>query len=166
MANDPNWRLPEVPSFTLDSPDFEPGGPLPGWAREDGGGQSPALRWHGAPAETRSYALTVYDPDAPTGSGFWHWAVYGLPADLAELPRDASATVPGITLPNEYRQESFTGAAPPAGHGEHRYFFTLSALDTDALEVPARATPAVLGFLMREHVIGRAQLVGTAETPA
>jgi Raf kinase inhibitor-like YbhB/YbcL family protein len=175
MPNDPNWRLPEVPAFTLTSPDFQNGDRLPVWARGSGAdaeNRSPALEWSDVPAGTRSFALTMYDPDAPTGSGYWHWAVYGIPADTDALPADAGNPGAGllperaITLPNEARAERYAGAAPPAGHGEHRYFFTLSALDVPSLDIAPGSTPAVLGFLMREHVIGRAQLVGTAVTPA
>ena len=75
MSNDPNWRLPEVPTFTLESPDFAEGEKLPDWARADGGNRIPTLRWSGAPEGTKSFAVTLYDPDAPTGSGFWHCAV-------------------------------------------------------------------------------------------
>ena len=169
MANHPNWRLPEVDTFTLESPDFADGKPLPTTARQDSGNRSPALRWKDAPEGTKSFALTLYDPDAPTGSGFWHWAVYNIPADVTELPAGAGTdgTLPegAIVLPNEMRGEEYTGAAPPPGDGEHRYFFTLSAL-SDTLELPKGATPAVLGFMLRGIILGRAQLVGLAETPA
>lgn len=175
MVNDPNWRLPEVPAFTLVSPDFADGGTLPQWARAtDAGGEnrSPMLHWEGAPSGTRSFALTMYDPDAPTGSGFWHWAVFNIPATITSLPQDAGSPETGllpagsITLPNELGLSHYFGAAPPAGHGEHRYFFTLSALDVERLELPADATPAVLGFTMLGHVVARAQFVGVTETPA
>lgn len=168
MTNDPNWRLPEVPEFTLESPDFAYGQELPNTVRADGGNVSPALRWTGAPAATKSYVLTLYDPDAPTGSGFWHWAIRDIPADTTELSAGVGSDLPdgARAMPNEMRIAEFGGAAPPPGHGPHRYFFTLSALDVDALDVPDDATPAVLGFMMREHVIGRAQLMGTSETPA
>lgn len=175
MANDPNWNLPEVPSFELSSPDFAQGDHLPRWARGSGAGaqdRSPALSWRGAPAATRSYTLTVYDPDAPTGSGYWHWAVYNIPSTVSALPADAGNPHAGllpegaITLPNTASQERYLGAAPPAGHGEHRYFFTVSALDVPSLDIPAGSTPAVLGFILRDHVIARAQLMGIAETPA
>lgn len=171
--NDPNWKLPEVPAFTLTSPEFDDGEFLPRWTRATGAGgedRSPTLHWSGAPEATRSYALTCYDPDAPTGSGYWHWAVYNIPADVTALPQGAgdpgSGLLPegAITLPNEARDERFGGAAPPAGHGPHRYVFTVSALDVDRLDVPSGATPATLGFLMRNHVIGRAQLTGLQET--
>ena len=92
MVNDPNWRLPEVPTFSLVSPDFRDGDTLPQWARSAGAGgedRSPTLHWDGAPSGTRSFALTVYDPDAPTGSGWWHWAVCNLDAKVTSLPADA-----------------------------------------------------------------------------
>ncbi|GAB3405576.1 hypothetical protein GCM10027515_19070 [Schumannella luteola] len=175
MANDPNWRLPEVPSFELTSTDFEPGGALPTSARSaifgaGGDDRSPALAWSGAPEGTRSFVLTVYDPDAPTGSGFWHWSVRDIPGDAASLPGDAgnpdAALLPAgvVTGPNEAGLQRFLGAAPPSGHGEHRYFFTLTALDVPTLEVDAAATPAIIGFTMLGHVLGRAQLIGTTIT--
>jgi Raf kinase inhibitor-like YbhB/YbcL family protein len=164
MANDPNWRLPAVHSFTLESPDFANGEPLPTWARADSGNRAPSLSWSGAPEGTKSFVITVYDPDAPTGSGFWHFAAYNLPADTTEL---IGGELPdGATIvKNEVGQYAFMGAAPPAGHGVHRYFFTVSAL-SEKIEIPADATPAVLGFTLRESLLGRAQLMGTAETPA
>ena len=177
MVMDPNWRLPDVPSFSLVSPDFSEGDSLPRWARSGiagagGEDRSPTLHWEGAPSGTRSYALTVYDPDAPTGSGWWHWAVYNIPSSISSLPADAGNPAAGllpagaITLPNEIRLERYLGAAPPPGNGEHRYFFTVTALDVERLEIADGSTPAILGFTMREHVIARAQLVGVTETPA
>lgn len=164
MVNDPNWRLPEVPTFTLESPDFADGERLPDWARADGGNRAPTLRWTGAPEGTVSFALTVYDPDAPTGSGFWHFAAYNLPAETTELI-DAELPEAAIPVKNELGQLAFMGAAPPPGHGEHRYVFTVSAL-SETLDLPADATPAVLGFTLRGSLLGRAQLTGTQETPA
>lgn len=173
MTNDPNWRLPEVPSFSLTSPDFKDGQPLPDSARSSdlgGADRSPALVWSGAPETTQSYVLTMYDPDAPTGSGFWHWCVTDIPADVAGFDGGAGAAdgpLPATATRrrNEYGSDTFLGAAPPAGHGLHRYFLTLSALDVPKLEVPDDATPAVVGFMLREHLVARAQLVGTADVP-
>jgi Raf kinase inhibitor-like YbhB/YbcL family protein len=176
--NDPHARLPEVPSFTLTSSSLTDGGPLAP-AQLSGmfgvpGGQdaSPQLSWSGAPEGTRSYAVTVYDPDAPTGSGFWHWAVADVPASVTSLPEGAGddtgsgLPAPARQLPNDARAPRFIGGAPPAGHGPHRYVITVSALDVETLEVPDDATPAFLGATIAGHVLGRAHLVGTAETPA
>lgn len=175
MVNDPFWNLPEVPAFTLTSPDLAPGATLPQWARSGiahagGEDRSPALEWSGVPDGTRSFALTMYDPDAPTGSGWWHWAVHGIPADTRSLARNAGDPDAGllpagtVTLPNEIRLARYLGAAPPAGHGDHRYFFVLSALSVETLDVPAEATPAYLGFVLRDHIIGRAVLMGISRT--
>lgn len=176
MTNDPNWRLREVPSFPLSSPDFADGEPLPVWARSGiagAGGEdvSPELSWSDVPAGARSLVVTCFDPDAPTSSGWWHWAVCNLPADLTGLPRNAGDPTAGLlpagalTLPCEIRLDRFQGAAPPSGHGPHRYVFTVSALDISAVEIATDATPAMLGFLIAPHVIARAQLTGTSETP-
>jgi Raf kinase inhibitor-like YbhB/YbcL family protein len=176
MLNDPNWRLPEVPSFELTSPDFAEGEMLPQWARSGiagagGDDRSPQLDWAGAPAGTKSYAVTLYDPDAPTGSGWWHWAAYNIPASVTSLETDAGNPDAGllpegaITLPNEIRLERYLGAAPPAGNGVHRYFFTVSALDVERLELEPGSTPALLGFTLFDHVIARAQLMGRSQTP-
>lgn len=174
MTNDPLWRLREVPALEVRSPDFSEGGALPEWARARGAGgedRSPELRWTGAPDGTRSFVVRVFDPDAPTMSGFWHWGVYDVPARFDRLERGAGTPGSGllpagaITVANELRGEEYTGAAPPSGHGEHRYFFVVSALDTDHLGVPGGATPAVLGFLLRAHELARGVTVGTSITP-
>ncbi|MGP2439377.1 YbhB/YbcL family Raf kinase inhibitor-like protein [Streptomyces sp. JW3] len=177
-ANDPFARLPEAASFTVTSTTVADGG---AWALDQYSGisgvpggrdRSPQLSWSGAPQGTRSYAVTVYDPDAPTGSGFWHWAVADLPATVTDLPEgagdDTGAALPegAYQLPNDARAARFLGAAPPAGHGPHRYFVVVHALDVDTIGVPADATPAVLGFTMAGHILGRAVLTATAETPA
>ena len=173
MTNDPLWRLPAVAPLEVRSPDFDDGAELPTWARaRAAGGEelSPELRWTGAPAGTRSFVVRVFDPDAPTMSGFWHWAVYDLPATVDHLPRGAGTPISGllpagaVTVANEYRSEDYAGAAPPAGHGAHRYVFTVSALDVARLEVPGGATPAVLGFLLRTHELARGSTTGTSIT--
>lgn len=177
MTNDPNWKLRDVPSFTLESPDVSPGAPLPQWARSGiagagGEDRSPELRWSGAPAATRSYVVQVYDPDAPTSSGWWHWAVANIPASTTSLPQNAGDPDAGLlpegafTVPNELRLQRYMGAAPPAGHGPHRYFFTVTALDVERLDLDANATPGLLGFLIFDHAIARAQFYATSETPA
>jgi len=165
MSNHPNWRLPEVPTFTLESPDFAEGAKLPDWARADGGNRAPMLRWSGAPEGTKSFAVTLFDPDAPTGSGFWHFAAYDIPASTNELVASGPLPEPAKILKNEVGQRGFMGAAPPPGHGPHRYFFTVSALGVEHLDLSEDATPAVLGFTLRASLLGRAQLMGTQETP-
>lgn len=175
MANDPNWRLPQVPTFTLVSPDFRDGDTLPQWARSGivgagGEDRSPTLHWQGAPSGTRSFALTMYDPDAPTGSGWWHWSVYNLSAKVTSLAADAGNPEVGLlpagaqTVHNEIRQQRYLGAAPPPGHGEHRYYFTVSALDVERIDLPDDCTPAVLGMHIVGHIVGRAQLLGVSES--
>jgi len=165
MSNHPNWRLPEVPTFTLESPDFAEGDKLPDWARADGGNRAPTLRWLGAPEGTKSFAVTLFDPDAPTGSGFWHFAAYDIPASTTELVASEPLPEPAKILKNEVGQRGFMGAAPPPGHGPHRYFFTVSALSVEHLDISEDATPAVLGFTLRASLLARAQLMGTQETP-
>jgi Raf kinase inhibitor-like YbhB/YbcL family protein len=167
----PYALLPAVPTFTLASSDLEDGGALPLDHRSaSAGGRdvSPQLRWSGAPAGTRSYAVTMYDADAPTPSGFWHWAVIGIPARVTSLPRNAGApdgaTLPegAVQLPNDARVASYLGAAPPPGDPPHRYFIVVHALDVDTLPVPADGTPAYLSFVMLGHTLARATVLATA----
>jgi Raf kinase inhibitor-like YbhB/YbcL family protein len=155
-----------VPSFTVTSADVEEGATLKSAQVHAEGNTSPQLRWEGFPPETKSFAVTCYDPDAPTGSGFWHWAVANIPASVSELP--AGAGSPGsndlpegaLTLANDAGMKGYVGAAPPPGHGEHRYYFAVHAVDTEKLELPENASPAYLGFNLFSHTLGRAVLVG------
>ncbi|MFB7667592.1 YbhB/YbcL family Raf kinase inhibitor-like protein [Kitasatospora sp. NPDC056138] len=177
-TNNPFARLPETASFTVTSTTVTDGAAWPveqysGLSGIPGGKDvSPQLSWSGAPEGTRSYAVTVYDPDAPTGSGFWHWAVADIPATVTELLEgagdDTGSSLPegAFQLPNDARMARFIGAAPPAGHGPHRYFIVVHALDVATIGVDTEATPAVLGFTMAGHILGRAVLTATAETPA
>lgn len=153
--------------FTLASPTIKPGSMLTeaqvfkGFGCE-GRNLSPALKWSGAPQGTKSFALTVYDPDAPTGSGWWHWVVYNLPADVSELPEGAGAP-DGKGLPagtaqgrTDFGAPGFGGACPPKGDKPHRYIFTLYALKTEKLELPADATAALVGFMIHANQLGKA----------
>lgn len=169
---DPYLIVPKVPEFTLVSNDITEGEPLPSFVFGAGSGgtdTSPHLAWLDAPAGTKSYAITCYDPDAPTGAGFWHWAVANIPATVTEVARGAgspdSQLLPegAITLPNELREPKFIGAGPPEGTGVHHYWFVVHALDVETLDVNPQQTPAVLGFMMRNHTLGRAILVATGE---
>lgn len=171
--HDPYAQLATLRDFaplTLTSTDVTDGEPLPKaqWGAAGGGEDiSPQLSWSGAPAGTKSFALSCFDPDAPTGSGFWHWAVHDIPADVTSLPAGAGAgTVQGITLRNEVGLASFIGAGPPPGTGVHRYFFVVDALDVEHLELAEDATPAVLGFNRHFHSLARGILIGTATADA
>ena len=167
---DPFARFGEVPLFNLTSSVMVDGGPLAAaqyGAGAGGADVSPDLHWSGFPAETKSFALTVFDPDAPTGSGFWHWAVFNIPADVDSLPTGAgvenSVLLPAgaVVMPNEARELTFIGAGPPPGTGTHRYQFVLHALDVADLGVDPGATPAVLGFNVHFHTLARAVLEAT-----
>ena len=166
-------RLKDFPRMTLTSADFEEGQALPKecWSAGMGGAdRSPQLSWSGAPEGTRSFAVSCFDPDAPTGSGYWHWAVYDIDASTTELPAGAGDGAAGslpsgaVTLPNEARNERYNGAAPPETTGVHRYFFVVDALDVSHLDIPPGSTPAVLGFNRHFHSLGRGILTGTASS--
>jgi Raf kinase inhibitor-like YbhB/YbcL family protein len=124
---------------------------------------SPALSWRGSPRGTKSFALTVYDPDAPTGSGWWHWVVYNLPANVRELP--AGAGNPGGELPagavqghTDFGTSGFGGACPPAGDKPHRYIFTVYALKSEKISVPDEASAAMVGFMIHANALAKASL--------
>src|SRR5215204_1111574 len=168
----PYELLPQLPTFTLTSESVTDGQPLAndqvsGIMGAGGSDISPQLSWSGFPEGTRSFAVTVYDPDAPTASGFWHWAVANLPASVTGLPggagdKDAPQLPEGaIQLRNDGGFAGYVGAAPPSGHGPHRYFVVVHAVDTDTLDVTADTTPAVLGFNLFFHTLARATLVTT-----
>lgn len=133
-----------------------------------GGNRSPALAWSGAPAGTRSFVVTAYDPDAPTGSGWWHWVLYDLPATTAALPEGAgqaggqplpAGTVQGTS---DYGVAGFGGACPPPGDKPHRYIFTVHALKVDKLQPPlANVSPALIGFLVHFDELASASVVAT-----
>ena len=163
--------LPQVPSFTVSSTDLKDGEALPqplvsAKMGLDGQDLSPQLSWADFPPETQGFAVTVYDPDAPTTSGFWHWAVFGIPATVTELPSgaaDGGLPEGAVQLRNDAGFAGFVGAAPPAGHGPHSYYVVVHALDTDDLGVPADASCAMLGFNLFSHTLARGTIVGTHE---
>ncbi len=170
MSHDPYAALPHVPVFKVTSADVSEGEELgtaqvSGVMGAGGGDISPQLSWSGFPAPTKSFAVTVYDPDAPTASGFWHWAVLDIPVTTTELATgagdDAGAGLPrgAIQLRNDGGARRFIGAAPPEGHIRHRYFVVIHAVDVERLDVPEDATPALLGFNLFTHTLGRAQVV-------
>ncbi len=167
----PYLGMPEKPGFEVTSTEMAHGEFLPASAYNTpaGGNRSPQLSWSGFPEGTKSFVVTCFDPDAPTGSGFWHWAVANIPAEVTHL--EAGAGDPAqrllpegaVTFPNETREPAWTGAAPPEHTGVHHYWFVVHALDTDRIELDPQATPAVLGFMMREHVLARGILVAKGE---
>lgn len=124
-----------------------------------GGDLSPHLNWKNAPEGTKSFAITVYDPDAPTGSGWWHWQVVNLPTSVTELATGASSINSDSSfkesrqIRNDYGIEGFGGACPPEGHGVHRYRFTVHALSVDKLELPENASGALTGYMINQHTI-------------
>ena len=163
--------LASAAGFTLTSPDVKPNAMMDKKFEFNGFGcagenKSPALKWTGAPKDTKSFALTVYDPDAPTGSGWWHWSVVNIPASTTELPADAGA-VGGANLPKgalavrtDFGQAGWGGACPPEGDKPHRYIFTVYALKTDKLDIPPDATAALAGFMINANQIGKASFTG------
>ncbi|QEE23563.1 YbhB/YbcL family Raf kinase inhibitor-like protein [Rhodanobacter glycinis] len=157
-------------TFRLFGNELHEGGVLPMAQVSDGAGyqgenRSPRLAWEGVPEGTKSLVLTMYDPDAPTGSGFWHWVVVDIPPQAVELPAGAGSGL--MPLPVGARQtrtdlgiNGYVGAAPPPG-AAHRYVFTLHAVAVDTLPVPDDASGALVGFLTRMNAIGAASFTVT-----
>jgi len=130
-----------------------------------GDNMSPAFSWVHPPAGTKSFALTLFDPDAPTGSGWWHWVCFDIPAHIAELPKGAGNPAMGL-MPdgavqslNDYKTYGYGGPCPPEGHGIHQYIFTLYALDMETLGLDKEINPAVVGFNINAHVIEKSSVV-------
>jgi Raf kinase inhibitor-like YbhB/YbcL family protein len=153
--------------FTLSSPTIKPNSTL----GQDqvfnsfgctGKNISPALKWSGAPKDTKSFAVTVYDPDAPTGSGWWHWVTYNIPASVTELAQGAGEAG-GAQMPKgamqgktDFGSAAFGGACPPPGDKPHHYIFTVFALKTDKIDVPADASAALVGYMLNANKLGKA----------
>ena len=128
-----------------------------------GGNRSPQLSWSGAPEGTRSFALTCYDPDAPTGSGFWHWVVANIPVNVTELALGAgksSMPAGSVTVRNDAGTREYIGPCPPQGDHPHRYIFTIFAVGAEALQVNEDTTPAVVGFQLHFNTLAKAELMG------
>jgi len=163
----PEDYLPEAPPLKVTSGDVGTG-VFPDACLADimgmtGDNKSPHLSWEGAPADTQSYAVTCFDPDAPTGSGFWHWVVFDIPADVTELPQGAAS---GNGLPkgakqarNDTGENGYIGPAPPPGHGDHRYVFTVHALKVPELGVDETAMPAFVGFNLTFNTVARGSVI-------
>ncbi len=130
----------------------------------NGGNISPELHWSNAPSGTKSFVVTVYDPDAPTGSGFWHWTVFNIPANVNRLERNIAANperlpTGAVQAVNDTGASGFIGACPPVGDKAHRYIYTIYALNT-TLDLNEKTTPAVLGFSLNGKVLAKSQFVG------
>jgi len=159
-------------AFELHSSDIQAGKPMPK-AQEysgfgcDGGNVSPELSWSGAPAGTKSFAVTAYDPDAPTGSGWWHWVIFNIPADVHHLARNAGdpavhlAPKGSVQSRTDYGSMGFGGACPPKGDKAHRYQFRVFALNVAHLDIPADSSAALVGYNLNGHKLGVAELQAT-----
>lgn len=162
--------LPKLPEITLESNDITHGEVMGNAHVFNGFGLSgenlsPHLQWSGFPAETRSFAVSCYDPDAPTASGFWHLMLMDVPASVTELPRGAaSGDLTGLPagsfcVRNDFGSKDYGGAAPPEGHPPHRYHFAVHALDTESLGIDSDVSPAFACFNVQFHALARGLLV-------
>ncbi|WP_260260600.1 YbhB/YbcL family Raf kinase inhibitor-like protein [Vibrio intestinalis] len=154
-------------AFELTSSDIQEGHPMAktfeykGWGC-DGGNVSPQLSWQDPPQGTKSFAITVYDPDAPTESGFWHWVAFDIPASVRELPRGVDIKkLGGQETRIDYNSVGFGGACPPVGDGMHRYQFTVWALPTKKLNLTQDTPAAVVGFNLNSMALDKARLTAT-----
>lgn len=152
--------------LSITSQDFVDGGRLPldctaEFVGAGGRDVSPQLAWSEVPHGTKSIYVHMFDPDAPTPAGWWHWSVLNLPPGTRSLSRDAARNLPSgaVTLRHDGGGLGYLGCAPPAGHGPHRYFFTVHALDT-VLDLDSSATATMAAFAAREHVLARGSIVG------
>jgi hypothetical protein len=164
VAPDPYSMLPAVPGFTLTSEGVADGQPMDQrFVHGSAGGQnvSPQLSWSGFPAATRSFVVSCLDPDAPTGSGFWHWMAVGLPAAVTSLAAGADLPEGAFCVRNDFGERGYGGPAPPPGDRPHRYFFVVHAVDVDRLDVTPDVSPAVVAFNLAFHTLARATLTPT-----
>ena len=170
---DPFEAVSGIATFQVSSQSFQDGQVLPraqtsGVLGAGGEDESPQLSWSGAPEGTKGYAVTVFDPDAP-GGGYWHWALANIPADITSLQARAgsrdNALLPSgaVQLKNDAGFSGFVGAAPPPGHGPHRYLLVVHALGTEQLDVASSDSAASIVSKLADHTLGRARLTGMFE---
>lgn len=168
-APDPYALLPQVPGFNLRSDTFESGDPLPDQTTNTprGNNVSPHLVWSGFPPQTRSFAVTCFDPDAPGPSGWWHWTLLDLPTSITELAQGAGATDAGllpstvISLRGDDGIPGYVGAAPPPGDQRHHYYFAVHALDLPTMSLEPDTMPGAANVSLVPHTLARAVLIGT-----
>jgi len=158
-------------AMTVTSPDIKPGAKIAdeqvfnGWDCT-GKNVSPALSWSGAPKDTKSFAVSLYDPDAPTGSGFWHWVVFNIPASTTSIPLNAGDVkkklMPkgAIQSRTDFGVPGYGGPCPPKGDAPHHYHFTIFAVDTPKLDGDENISAAVVGFQLHFHTLAKAELIG------
>jgi Raf kinase inhibitor-like YbhB/YbcL family protein len=163
---------PAAGVFTLESPQVKPNATIAeaqvfkGFGCE-GGNVSPALNWSNAPAGTKSFALTVYDPDAPTGSGWWHWVMFNIPATVTSLPlgvgNPASGQTPkgAVQSKTDFGKPGYGGPCPPQGDKPHRYIFTVYALKVDKIDADENASGALVGFMLNANKLDKASFTAT-----
>ena len=156
-----------TPVFQLSSTDIAPDSEIPSEFLYNGFGctgtnMSPALSWSGAPEGTNSFAITVFDPDAPTGSGWWHWIVYDISPKVTEL-KTGAGVLRSLMMPvgakvgtSDYGTKAYGGPCPPKGHGVHHYVFTVFALTVETLDVPDDASAALIGFNLHGNMLAKA----------
>jgi len=159
-------------SFTLESAEIKPASTIAeaqvfkGFGC-DGGNISPSLSWKNAPAGTKSFAVTVYDPDAPTGSGWWHWVIFNIPASVTSLPRGignpASGQTPkgAVQSRTDYGKPGYGGPCPPQGDKPHRYIFTVYALKVDKIDADENSSAALVGFMINANRLDKASFTAT-----
>ncbi len=148
----------------LHSPTLVEGMRMPEAHTLEGGNRSPELNWDDVPAGTRSFAVTCYDPDAPTGSGWWHWVAIDIPGDVRGLKEGAELPAGARGITNDFGFKHYGGARPPKGHGMHRYIYTVWALPVERLDVPDNASPAVIGFTLNASALASAKITATYVT--
>jgi Raf kinase inhibitor-like YbhB/YbcL family protein len=175
IGNDPYDKVPQAPSFRVTSENVSDGKEMPRRiVSENSGGAnaSPRLSWYGFPPATRSFVVTMYDADAPTPSGFWHWALIDIPGDIRELP-GAAGDAGGRLLPagarhlrNDAGIAGYLGPAPPEGHGPHRYFIAVHAVDVESLGLDEDTSPASMSFVLAGHTLARAVIAPWFEATA
>lgn len=122
---------------------------------------SPELSWENAPKNTKSFAITVYDPDAPTGSGWWHWVAFDISKNKMSLPTGFgnSESKDVIQSMTDFGKTGFGGACPPKGDKSHRYIFTVHALDVETLALDKNSSPALVGYYINAHSLAKASLI-------